>query len=279
MITQSPFRAAPGGPMVANRGPMSLAGGLPRPLAPVGNAVRIAGGPSVAPQPHAWRPSRARMSLVQPKRELARSPQLGAFWQDIPLSVGLFGGGVGAMLLSGILPEPVQTITRVGGIGLLTWGFLNLFAGPVEAAPGATKEDSIPIPEKTILNQVVAEFLEPRMNDEVEFGLFSSDYDVKVLWINPTDKDISFAYDFVIEEWEIGLITGRAETPYRSVLSPEENIITLKAGKQIPIPIQIDYQTPALLKPSAIEVKLTVRKYDDQGKATPAAMTRFFVRS
>lgn len=183
------------------------------------------------------------------------------------------------MFLAGILPEPVQTITRVGGIGLLTWGFLNLFAGPAEAAPGATEKESIPIPENTTLNQIRAEFLEPKLNDEVEFGFLSSDYDVKVLWINPTQEKISFAYDFVIEEWEIGIFTGRAETPYRSVLSPDENIITLEPGSQVPVPIEIDYQTPSLLKPSAIEVKLTVRKYNDQGKAVPAATTRFYVRS
>lgn len=132
-----------------------------------------------------------------------RSPELGLFGIDtdkIILSVGLATGGAGAIILAKYLPEPLDTIAVVGGIGALGWSAINLLMGISESpiASDVKREKLNPPAQINQLEGLSGEILSPKNGDVEHFAYpFDDDYDVvfKVYNNNPQPLNVRVVFD------------------------------------------------------------------------------------
>ena len=174
---------------------------------------------------------------------------------DVPLSLTLGIAGAAAMILSGVVPSPVKEVTIVAGLGLIGFGLLNLFSGPASASSSVTSTGATPFTtaSQDQFNLVSAKIIKPSWNEEVNRGLFSSDYPVEVLWTNNSDKPVSVPYRVYVEEDpHYGLMTEK----FKGVAYT--GIINLAAGQSVQVPLQIDLQYRALVSGLAVGVTLKI---------------------
>lgn len=231
------------------------------------------------------RPVPLRMGAYRPVRTLSAHRRAflsnptklsGSFdIESLPVSIGLAGGGVGLLYLSSILPSAVGTVGKVGGIGLLTASFLNLFSGTAQAAGGVDSgEKRHESPDMNALQFVSGQFLKPKLNSDVDRGLFSNDYDVILRWVNNSGKSMSVTYDIHAREEAHGLVFD--SEPWEGVVYT--GVVNLKPKEEVLVPLELDLQTPTFPAPTFTYITLQLRKYSSAGQEVVVAKNSFYVR-
>ncbi len=216
-----------------------------------------------------YRPSRRRPPMIAfgtPKR-------MGGFWDEVSITVGFTAGGLGALMLSGILPSPFKTIAQVGGIGLLAFAAINLMSGQAEGA--TTTEDvsaSYPIGNEADFQAVTAKILTPSRGSEISRGLFSSDYDVQVSWANNSKKALAIPFQVLVEEKPEG---GLFQEDYRGIA--HTGIVTIPAGEVKIVDMQVPLKHRGFGAAMATAINLSLRKISAAGQGFEAANTSFVV--
>lgn len=243
-------------------------GVLPTNRPPAPRAVALRSAPPYRPAPFRHRPSPL---IADPSPRMGNSFSFDA----VPGSVALAGAGVGTLFLSGVLPAPIDTFGKVAGIGLLTFAFLNLFSGTAQAEGAATEDRRFPMASQEAFNLVRANIIEPKRDSDVSRGLFSSDYDVIVRWVNPSDERVSITYDIAVEEQAHNLLFPNPETWKGIVYS---GVVNLGAGEEALVPLELDLKTPTVGAPAFTQINLQLRKYSQAGQPIIAATSRFVVR-
>lgn len=197
-------------------------------------------------------PYRPAMIASAPKK------QLGAL-SEVPFSLGVGATGLGALLLSGILPPPVKTIAQVTGIGLIAFAAITLVTPPASAKTTDEGAGPEPIGEEGTFNAVTASIVEPSYNAAIPLGFLSSDYDVKVQWFNPTDQAITMDYQVHTEEIPVwtGIFGEEVGKPYRSV--SHSGRVYLPANKKETVDMQIPMKNPEGAGDAA-SINMEVRK-------------------
>lgn len=228
-------------------------------------------------QPH----RRAPMGQRAPFRPAHRPPmiastqpkRMGGFWETASLTVALGAGGIGAIMLSTILPTPFKTIFQVGGVGLLAVAAINLMSGEAEAA--ATTEDvsaSYPIGEEADFQAVTAKILSPSRGAEISRGLFSSDYDVQVSWANNSDRELAVPFQVRVEEkpeW------GIFQEDYTGIAHTGVVVIPPRQVKIVDMEIPLKHRGFGAAMATAIN--LSLRKISAAGQGFEVANTSFVV--
>jgi hypothetical protein len=218
---------------------MSSAPAAFRTMAPVPKPVRL-GTPGT--RPHSVRPYR-RPTYKPAMIASAPRKQLGAM-ADVPMSLGLGAVGIGSMLLSGIVPQPIKTILQVTGVGLIAFGAITLVTPPAAAKTTEETTGPEPIGEEGTFNAITASIVEPSYNAAIPLGFLSSDYDVKVQWFNPTDQAITVDFQVYAEETPVwtGLFSESVGQSYRSVA--HSGRVYLPAHKKETVEMQIPLKNP-----------------------------------
>ncbi len=215
-----------------------------------------------------YRPSHRRPPMIAsgtPKR-------MGGFWDDVSITVGLTAGGLGALMLSGVLPSPFKTIAQVGGIGLLAFAAINLMSGQVE---GSTTEDvsaSYPIGDEADFQAVTAKILSPSRGSETPRGLFSSNYDVQVSWANKSETALAVPFQVWVEEkpeW------GIFQEDYRGIA--HTGIVTIPAKQVVIVEMQVPLKHRGFGAAMATAINLSLRKISAAGQGFEVANTSFVV--
>lgn len=207
------------------------------------------------------------MLASTPKR-----PRMGAL-SDVPLSLGIGATGLGALLLSGILPTPVKTIAQVTGIGLIAFAAITLVTPAAEAK---TTEQSLgpePIGEESTFGSIMANIVEPSYNSSTPLGFLSSDYDVKAQWTNPTDQPFNVDFQVYVEETPIwtGLFGDSVGTPYRSVA--HSGRVNLLPNSKETVKMEIPVKNPEGTGDATL-INLSIRKVW-KGEAVEVAKMTF----
>ncbi len=217
-----------------------------------------------------YRPSHRRPPMIASGTPKAR---MGGFWNTMSLTVGLGAGGLGALMLSGVLPAPLKTIAQVGGIGLLAIAAINLMSGEAEAA--TTTEDvsaSYPIGDEADFQAVTAKILTPSRGAEISRGLFSSDYDIQVSWANNSEKELAIPFQVWVEEKpELGVF----QEDYRGIA--HTGIVTIPAKQVKIVDMEIPLKHRGFGAAMATAINLSLRKISAAGQGFEVANTSFVV--
>lgn len=133
---------------------------------------------------------------------LGKPAQMGIFHtkaieeaKKIGVSIGIAVGGVGAMVLSKYLPEPLDVIATLGGIGLVGWAglrFFNSFDSEGEQEGGTTYRNIEPAATPMQVGEIKGKITSPIQDSSEAFAWpADSDYDLKFAIYNPLNKVVS----------------------------------------------------------------------------------------
>lgn len=240
--------------------------------------LTLAGQAPRRPQRQAFKPAPYRPPVMLANRAWTpvSTPRMAGLFSmsDVPLSLTLGLAGAGAMILSGVVPSPVKEVAIVAGLGLIGFGLINLFSGEAAASSSVTSTGAKPFTaaSQDQFNLVSAKIIKPSWNEEVNRGLFSSDYPVEVLWTNNSDKPVSVPYRVYVEEDpHYGVMTEK----FQGVAYT--GIINLAAGQSVQVPLQIDLQYRALVSGLAVGVTLKIQKVSSAGQVFDADTKSFVV--
>ena len=148
-----------------------------------------------------------RQTYKPPMLAAARKgPQLSGE-MNIPNALGFGAFGVGAILLSQIIPPPIKTIAQVVGVGLVAFGITELFPSEAEAAPvtGEQAEPSIrtQIADPGMFSLITGSFDSPKWGADVKTG-FGYSYQVTISLSNPAESSVPVRVKIFADEQRIG---------------------------------------------------------------------------
>ncbi len=196
----------------------------------------------------------------------------GRLWDEMPLTLGLAAGGVGAIMIADILPTPFKTIARVAGVGLLAVGAINLLTGTAEATDDTEEVTrKIPIGDPTDFEKVSATILRPSRNSEIPLGFLSSDYDVEVLWRNASEKELTIQYQVYVEETPI---VKDIESKFQGIA--HSGAVTLGPNEAKTVEMEIPLKNLGW-GAAATAINFSLRKVSTAGQAFEVAQTSFAV--
>lgn len=196
----------------------------------------------------------------RPSQPIFLKPQasrLGAFnLQELPTSIAFGAAGIGAMMLSSIIPDPIKTIFQVSGIGLLAFGLLDVFSGPASADSDLMKPDAEPFTPASLddLLSVSAKIVSPGGDEKVPVekpwvGAWT--YPLQVLWWNPLPKKVivPFQVDVVEEPPSTLFEPGFSLVPYAERFQGIVFTGTVEIGpsQAKPMTLHIPKKMPAIL--------------------------------
>lgn len=227
-----------------------------RPLAIAGSLAR----PRIVP---AYKPAPYKPPMLSNPHA---GKQLGAWTfslADVPMALTFGIGGAAALVLAGVTPSPAKELATVAGLGLIAFGILNLFSGTASAEAPTPSSGAKPFPASDMndFNLVSAKIIKPSWNEEVNRGLFSSDYDVEILWTNASDKTLTIPYRIFVDEkpqWGVGAsgFTGVAYT----------GSVTLGPKQSAQVPLEVDLKYRSFIGALAVAINMKVQKVSPAGQ-------------
>jgi len=189
---------------------------------------------------------------------------------DIGLSLGIAGAGVGAFLLSGILPTPWDLVGKGVGAAAVGYAFYRVLSGPSEEkAPteSGTKFGAVtPIPRLEDFDTIQGSITSPRTYSTLSYNYFTGKYPVEVLLSYPRagsdeaaklQKPVTFQMQLEAIETPNYRYTGTGEKVSGIVASEP---VTLNPGDQTPIQLKPELITSTFLYQPALSVILNLYK-------------------
>lgn len=245
-----------------------------RPLMVAGQAPRRPAQPAYRPAP--YRPPMLSNPPPAPRMG-ARSFNLS----ELPLSLTLGAAGAGAMVLAGVMPSPIKEIATVAGLGVIAFGILNLFPDPAAAAEKSTsaaEAEPFNVADPNDFGKVTAKISKPSRNETVSMGLFSSDYDIEVVWTNTSDKAVSVPYRITVDEKPEPSVSWLSTSilPFKGIAYT--GIIKLGPRKSVAVPLEIDLKSEGfVLGNMAVAIDMKVEKISSSNQIFVADQTSFIV--
>ena len=215
--------------------------------------------------------------------KVAYSPEMGQGFKlsELPLSITLGIAGGAALVLAGIVPTPAKELATVAGLGLIAFGVLNLFpasAGAAEKSTPAAEAEPFKTADPNDFGKVTAKISKPSWNEAVSLGLFSSDYDIEIVWTNGSDKAVSVPYRISVDERPEPSVSWLSTSilPFKGVVYT--GIIKLGPRQSVAVPLEIDLKSEGfVLGNMAVGIDMKVEKISSSNQVFVADKTSFVV--
>ena len=206
--------------------------------------------------------------------------RMGEFaWNRVPTSVLLLTGGVGAIYLGGVLPNPVDIFARVAGIAAAGYGLYYMFnepEGQKMQSDNSQKPQNTPPPSD--FNMIKGTWISPVSGTKPSENFWTTTFDAKYAWYNDSPNEVSFTYDILVNSITSGIPQVGVNYVSQSVYT---NSIKLAAKADSgPLTVQIPIFQPP--KPGisgygmpdpTFRMELILRKFDKDGNPVPVGDT------